>query len=80
MKVTDICKEFKVNDDDLFRAKLPMYNLQNPYFKHIPMKMSYRHLVEPLLVNMQNGKKEVRERRRVLQHPLEVAKSELRYR
>jgi hypothetical protein len=52
MKVSDVLKEFKVTEDDLVNAGCPISALPNPYFKHIPMKMTYRHLVIPLVPGM----------------------------
>jgi len=67
LKVTEVCRTYGLREDDLEYAKIPFACLPNPYFKHMPMKMTYLHLVEPKLQRMRESKLEVRARRKQLE-------------
>ena len=78
--MTAAAKEYKLNEDDMYEAKLPIANLPNPLFKHLPMKMTYRHLIEPRLPVMYQNKARIRRERKQTDKPMEEAAAELRYR
>jgi hypothetical protein len=79
MKITEICRTHCLKEDDLEFANVPIACLPNPYFKHMPMKMTYLHLVEPKLQQMKDAKRDVRMRRRELEKPNADAVKDLRY-
>ena len=67
MKVTEILKTYGLKEDDLEYAQVPIAHLPNPYFKHIPMKMTYLHFVTAKLEQMRESKQYVRQRRKELE-------------
>lgn len=79
MKVTEVCRTYGLKEDDLEYAQVQIACLPNPYFKHMPMKMTYLHLVEPKLNQMRSQKQFVRQRRKQLEQPKLEAAKELRY-
>jgi hypothetical protein len=46
MTLSDIHRAFHIGEDEILDAKLILFEMPNPYFKHVPMKLTYKHILE----------------------------------
>ena len=54
MTLSEIQKDFTIGEDDILGLNLSLFEMPNPYFKHVNMKLTYKHIIEENLANLKS--------------------------